>query len=56
MMYTVVIKNGLAIARVKGHESYVSMPESHALEYMKNVTKIAKSEGVTVTWEITEEV
>lgn len=55
MLYIIKIKNGLAIVQAKGYESSTSMPESHVWQYMKEVTRIAKSEGVSVKWEIKEE-
>ena len=54
LLYTVKVKNRLAIIQAKGAEGSTSMPESHVWEYMKHVTRIAKKDGVLVEWEIQE--
>lgn len=55
MIYVVKIKNSLAVVQAEGYGSYITMPESQVWQHMKKVTRIAKSEGVSVKWEIKEE-
>lgn len=52
MHYSMIIKNNFAIARAKGFESAITMPVSYAYKHMEDVSKIGKSEGITIVWEV----
>lgn len=54
MKYTVEIKHGIAKVQAKGFESSMLMDESQVWEHMKEVTRIAKAEGILVEWIIKE--
>ena len=54
MKYTITIKNGIAKVQAKGFESSMLMDESQVWEHMKEVTRIAREEGILIEWIIKE--
>ena len=53
MHYTMTIKRDrLAIAQAKGCESAICMPVSYAYKHMEDVSRIAKSENITIIWTV----
>lgn len=52
LQYIMTIKSNFAIAKCKGFDSSTTMPVCYAMEHMRNVCNIAKTENVHVEWTV----